>query len=296
MLRALLLCALLALPAAAAPREDGMAPGEVPESLAVLSWGLAEIAVDLDLPLAGVADAEGYATWVGRPALPRGVVDLGLRAEPNLEALGELAPGLVLGSDEQADMEARLDAVAPTTVLDLFSAGHDNAAVARASYRRIAATFGKAALAERRLAEIEAALGAAGDRVRAAWGGQVPAVLPIRLLTPASLRIHGPNSMAAAALEAMGLAPAAGGPPTEWGFTLAPVDRLAEYPDAAIVHIDPFAEKAALFGSPLWRAIPAVAAGRFAVAEPAWTFGGVVSLEVLGARLAEALVAMGERR
>ena len=71
---------------------------------------------------------------------------------------------------------------------------------------------------------------------------------------------------------------------------LAPIEVLAEYEDAAIVHIDPFPEKEALFASPLWQAIPAVSEGRFAVAAPAWTFGNVVSLQVLAERMADALV------
>ncbi len=289
MFRILILAALAALPAAADPPPGD---GDPPADVAVLSWGLAEIAVDLDLPLTGVADPQGYATWVGAPALPAGVTDLGLRAEPNLEALSRLSPDLILGADQQADMARRLSTIAPTRILDQFSAAHDNAATARATYREIARLFGKADLAEDRLARIDAAMDAAGNRVRAAWGGAVPPVLPVRILSTTSVRIHGPNSLATAALRGMGLTPAAGGPATDWGFTLAPVAALAEYPDAAIVHFDPFEASGDLYGSPLWAAIPAVAAGRFATAEPAWTFGSVVSLETLALRLADALVAM----
>ena len=296
MIRALILALALATPAAAF--ELGGESGKIafddpPESIAVLSWGQAEMALDLGLPVTGVADASGYRTWVGAPPLPQEVRDVGLRIEPNLEALSGLAPDLILGTDQQIDMAARLGAIAPTVIGDQFSAGHDNAEAARRTYRRLAAAFGKSELAERRLSEIDTAMAAAGDRVRAAWGGKVPPVLPVRLLTSTTVRIHGTNSMATAALRGMGLAPAAEGPATDWGFTLAPVEALADYPDAAIVHFDPFGGKEALFASPLWQAIPAVAAGRFAVADPAWTFGGVVSLGVLADRLADALVTMG---
>ncbi len=283
------LAGLAAPPAAAAPPGDGTRP---PASLAALSWGLAEIAVDLDLPLTGVADPGGYADWVGTPPLPPEVVDLGLRNEPNLEAISGLAPALIVGSDQQAGLADRLSAIAPTWIVDEFSAGGDNAAAARATYLRLARAFGRSDRARAGLARIDAAMARAGARVRAAWGAEVPPVLPVRLLTPTTVRIHGTNSMAAAALDGMGLTAAAAGPPTEWGFTLAGIEALAEYPDAAIVHIDPFPEKEALFSTPLWQAIPAVAAGRFAVADPAWTFGGVVSLETLATRFADALVAM----
>lgn len=297
MLRSLILALALATPASAFElngEAGGLVLDDQPDSLAVLSWGLAELAVDLDLSLAGVADVEGYRTWVAAPPLPPDVRDLGLRAEPNLEALSALAPDLILGSDQHVDMAARLGRIAPTFVEEHFSAGHDNAEAARRTYLRLAAAFGKRDLAERRLQEIDAAMAAAGDRVRAAWSGEVPPVLPVRLQTPTIVRIHGANSMVTAALRGMGLTPAAEGSATDWGFTQAPVETLAEYPDAAIVHFDPFGGKETLFASPLWQAIPSVAAGRFAVAEPAWTFGGVVSLETLAERLAEALVTMGQ--
>jgi iron complex transport system substrate-binding protein len=266
-----------------------------PDSVAALSWGLAEIAIDLGLPLTGIADVAGYHTWVATPELPEGVRDLGLRTEPNLEAISKLDPDLLIASDQQIDMALRLHEIAPTWLIDQFSADHDNAEVAWDTYHRIAAAFGKADLAARRQAEIEAVMKAAGDRVRAAWGGDVPPVLPVRLLTPTSVRIHGPNSMAEAALRGMGLVPAARGTPTGWGFTLAAIEELAAYPDAAIIHIDPFEEKEKLFASPLWQALPAVAADRFATARSAWTFGSVFSLGVLAERFADALVKMVEK-
>ena len=297
MLRALLFALIVATPAGAFQLDGeggGVTLEETPGSVAALTWGLAEAAVDLGLPLTGVADIEGYRTWVGAPVLPDGLTDLGLRQEPNLEALSTLSPDLILGAGQQAGLARQLGTLAPTVITDEFSADHDNAEAARATYLRLAGAFEKTDLAERRLAEIDARMVEAGDRVRAAWNGNVPPVLPVRLLTRTAVRIHGPNSTAEAALKGMGLTPAASGGPTEWGFVLAPVEELADYPDAAIVHFDPFADKDTLFASPLWQAIPAVAAGRFAVAPTAWTFGGVVSLGVLSDHIAEALVRMAE--
>lgn len=299
MLRFLAIACIFALPAHAFELRGGERPirlTHAPESIAALSWNLAEVAVDLDLPLIGITDIDGYRTWVKTPTLPGGVRDLGLRNEPNLEAISSLEPDLILASDQQVDMEMRLGRIAPTWIGDQFSADHDNAAVARATYRDIAAAFGKTDLAERRLANLDGTMKSAGDRVRKAWGGAVPPVLPVRLLTPTSLRIHGPNSMAEAALHGMGLTPAAHGKQTEWGFTLVSIDELATYPDAAVVHIDPFADGEQLFNSPLWKAIPAVAAGRFATAEPVWTFGSVVSLGLLSQHLAKALIEMAAQQ
>lgn len=295
MFRTLILACSLALPAYAFELSGDTGTLELsdpPASIAALSWGVAEIAADLDLPLTGVADVEGYRTWVGAPPLPDGVRDLGLRNEPNLEALSELGPDLILASDEQITLADRLGEIAPTWVVDQFSSDHDNAEAARDTYRKIAAAFGKTDFADGRLNQIDAAMAKAGDRVRAHWEGEVPPVLPVRVQTPTTVRIHGPNSMADAAIRGMGLTPAGEGDATDWGFALAPIEKLADYPDAAVVHIDPFPDKDALFGSTLWQALPPVSNGRFAVAEPAWTFGSVVSLEILADRFADALIAM----
>jgi iron complex transport system substrate-binding protein len=37
-----------------------------------------------------------YRAWVGEPQLPAGVIDIGLRAQPNRELLAELKPDLIL--------------------------------------------------------------------------------------------------------------------------------------------------------------------------------------------------------
>ena len=261
----------------------------------MLSWGLAELLTEIDIPMVGVAEADAYQTWVVNPALPDGIQNLGMRNEPNLELLAALEPDLILATDLQAQLMPQLARIAPTAFFEAFTHTHDNAAASRADLLTLARAFSKGAQAEKRLGELDAQLAAAGDRVRAAFFGDVPPVLPIRLLTPTSLRLHGTNSMMMAALEAMGLTHADPGPNSNWGFRQLRVSDLAQYEQALIVHVDLFPQHDELFSSPLWQAMPFVQSDRFATADPAWTFGGVFSLGYLGDTLADALVRLGSQ-
>lgn len=260
-----------------------------PERVVALSWAMAEMLLGLEVTPVGVAETDGYATWVAAPPLPDGVADMGLRSEPNLEAIADAAPDLILASDQQ---QAGLDAlgqIAPVMWFESFDAAQDNPAKARETFLTLGRLLDREAAARETLKEIDARTAAAGARVHAHFGGEVPPVVPVRLLTPAAVRVHGANSMATAALEGMGLTHADAGAPTDWGFTQRRVEDLSEYEDAIVLHIDPFPAGEELYDTPLWRFMPFVQADRFAVAEPVWTFGGALSVARLAEAFADAL-------
>ncbi|WP_306132176.1 ABC transporter substrate-binding protein [Roseivivax marinus] len=284
------LAAILSLSLCLAP--PLAAQDDPPSRVAALSWGLAESLVALGVDPAAVADVEGYRTWVGAPALPEGTRDVGLRTEPNLEALAEAAPDLILVSDQQADMEPALRGIAEVWHIEGFDAGQDNAEAARAALRDLGARLGRGAQARDVLAEVDARVAAAGARVRDHFDGAPPPVLPIRLLTPTTVRVHSANGMALAALEGMGLSHPDPGTPTEWGFVQRPVEDLAAFEEAAVVNFVPFPARDALFDTQLWSFMPFVRGGRFAEAGPVWTFGGPVSIATLAEAMADALLTL----
>jgi iron complex transport system substrate-binding protein len=263
---------------------------ETPTRIATLSWALTELLVELDGPLIAVADIEGYNTWVVKPALPDGLADTGLRTEPNLEFLAEQNPDLILISDEQISFVEQLERIAPVVHFELYDAEQNNAEASRAAFLEIAQLLGEIGAATTKLAALDAGMLAAGERVKAHFGDAAPQVLPIRLLTETSLRLHGTNSMAMAALSGMGLEHAQPGNTTSWGFVQRRVKDLAEFESTAVVHIDPFAGADELYSSATWKFMPFVQADRYAIAEPSWTFGGVFSTGYLADAFADALI------
>lgn len=276
---------ILLLPVTAAKAQE-----TTPIRIATLSWALCELVLELDMHPVGVADVAGYRQWVQRPVLPDGIADLGLRQEPNIERLATLAPDLILASDQQADLVPVLERIAPVLLVEGFDAAQDNAKVSRATYLGLAHRTGREALARDRLSALDARIAAAGARVRDHFGGSVPPILPIRLLTPETLRLHGANSMALAALEGMGLEHADPGLPTDWGFVQKRIEDLAGYDQAVVLQIGPFEEMGTLSPKPIWQFMPFVRAGLYAETRQVWTFGGVFSLGYLAEVFSDALL------
>ncbi|MEM7257831.1 MAG: ABC transporter substrate-binding protein, partial [Pseudomonadota bacterium] len=103
---------------------------KTPERAVALSWSLIEQLIEISVPPVGVADVQGYTDWVAHPALPKNVVDVGTRSEPNVEVIAELVPDVILISDDQLDFADVLERVAPVIHFDSFNESHDNAAFA----------------------------------------------------------------------------------------------------------------------------------------------------------------------
>ena len=76
----------------------------VPQRVVALQWDILENLVGLGIRPAGAADIASRAEWVREPALPDRIVDVGTRAEPNLERIAELKPDLILIGPTQEDL------------------------------------------------------------------------------------------------------------------------------------------------------------------------------------------------
>ncbi|MFD2740946.1 iron-siderophore ABC transporter substrate-binding protein [Sulfitobacter aestuarii] len=280
----LALAILLSLAAPLAAQE------KPPMRIVALNWALAESLLAIGVVPIGVADVMGYRTWVGRPELALDTPDVGLRTEPNLETIAALAPDLILASDQQRDLLPALGRIAEVWHVPGFSADQDNAATARAEFLALGTRLGRGAEARAALARSDARIEAAAARLHAHFGEPLPEVLPIRLLSPTTVRIHGANGMARAALAMMNLPHPDPGAPNRWGFRQRPVEDLARFDRAIVVNFTPFPARRALFGSALWSFMPFVQGGRFAETGPVWAFGGAVSLGYMAEAIAEGLL------
>lgn len=285
-MRAFLLLSICLLMTAAPSR----AAEQSPPRIVSLSWGLTELLIELGVPPIGVADVRGYEEWVGRPALPADAIDVGLRTEPNLERIAALSPDLILASDQQKDIVQMLERIAPVLHIDAFDAKQDNAATSRQSFLQIADHLGRREFALARLEQLAIDIRKAGKEVQDHFNGEVPPVLPIRLLTPTTLRVHGANSMAMATLLEMGIDHPMPGGPTDWGFVQRRVEELSLLNDAIVLQIGPFPQEEELRSTAMWRFMPFVRNERFAVTRRVWTFGGIFSLGYLAEAFAEALM------
>lgn len=267
----------------------------VPERVVALSWSLAEQVLELGITPVGIADVDGYTTWVVQPPIPEGVASLGLRQEPNLERIAELEPDVILVSDDQIGLVPQLERIAPVLHFDSFSAQHDNQERAREIFLELAELFGRQTLAHDKLAELDQRLGRLAEAIRHHFGATPPKVTIVRFLDTARLVIHGDNALPVAALEALGLENGYPLPATRWGITIKRVQDLGRVEDGHILYIEPFEQRDELFSSPLWNAMPFVRDGRVIALPSTWTYGGAMSVGYLADAIAEALLQLPPR-
>lgn len=287
----LLTTALLALLIATAPGlsvAEETVSGAVPSRIVAMEWGEVETLLALGVTPVGAADARGYREWVEAPELPEEVAEVGSRQEPNLEEIARLEPDLILSHAHLQPLEEKLAAIAPVEAVTLSGTGEDAYETAVAGTRRIAAITGKNDEAEALVKETEAAFEADARRIETAGLSGQP-VYFVRIIGPNALRVHGETSIANTVLDRLGLTNAFTGEVSEWGFATVEPSQLADNGEATILVAGPVSdeEMAAVFDTPLGKALPAARAGRVHRLPVVWTFGGLPSAK----RMADAITA-----
>lgn len=293
MRRFLLLLALLVSPALRAETVLTHEAGELrfdepPQRIVALNWAMAETLLGLGITPAAMAEPDGYRTWANYPPLPEGVADVGNRREPNLEAISEARPDLILVSGDLHAMLPAFQAIAPTAVYTLFKPEQDAAKRAAEVTRQLATGLGRPEAGEAMLNEVDQQLSTNAARLREAGLTDKP-VLLMSFLDERSLRVHAPNALLSSALKDLGLNNAWQGDSNFWGFATINLTELGKYPDTHFLIIQPTPPglQQALDRNPVWRALKPVQAGRVTELPPVWTFGSVLTRARMGDVLTE---------
>ncbi|MFD0390896.1 ABC transporter substrate-binding protein [Tistrella bauzanensis] len=173
------------------------------------------------------------------PALPAGVVDVGLRLEPNLEVMQQLAPDLIVIAPGLETVRARLEQVAPTVSLTIYGTGQEAFPAAVAETRRLGTLVGCSTEAEDYLARAARQIDRARDRLRGYDGRPVHVV---NFLDDRHVRVFGTTSLWQHALGRLGLRNAWTGDSGPWGSVTVGIERLLSDPEARLVHVAPAPE------------------------------------------------------
>ncbi len=261
--RTVLAAALLARPALAAP----------PRRLAVIDWGLVELVLSLGITPVAAGELQSYRTWVNDPPMPAGVLDFGLRGDPNMELLWRAAPDLILTTPQFASFQPRFERLAPVASFATYVPGGNPLDLCFANAAALGRLLGReaeaAALRDRAAAELDAQarrLAPIGDRP----------LLMANFIDARHLRVHGGNSLFGTTIARLGLRNAWTEPTNFWGFGTVTLERLAD-PAARLVIAGPVspAVMEGLVRNPVWQALPAVRVGRVAILPPCWAFGSL---------------------
>lgn len=258
------------------------------DEVVALEWSEAEDLVTLGVMPVGVADVDGYRTWVGAAApLDEGVADVGIRTEPSVESIVELDPDVVVMEVRDTRLVRQLERYVPVITLT-GSNPDDNIAQMKANLEIIATATGTEDAAEevlagfdRKLAEGRQALrraGVAGERFAMADGWKQGSTVNIRMF--------GEGSLTSQIFEELGLQNGYTGEVNdkEWGLGQTDVEGLTQLGDVHFFYSasgeDVFA--GGLAGNAIWESLPFVERGKVhKLKDGTWTFGGPASGEFI---------------
>lgn len=253
--------------------------------LAVLDWAWAETVLALGVAPYAVAEAPLYNERVVSPALAASTVDLGLRSWPNMELLKSLHPGLIITQAGYGVPANRLETIAPTMALPLFTAEKTPLALAESGMTALAERLNRVAEGKAYLARFDATLAAMRKTLE---GDDGRPVLIVKFAGDRLVDIYGKGSLFDDVLQRLDLENAWQEAGNRWGFSTAGLDAIARHREARLVIIEP-GPPPDLAQSRLWNTLAPVRAGRVFSIAPTWVFGGLPSAMRFGCILTEAL-------
>lgn len=276
----------------------GFAQAEQPKTAryATLDWTVAETLLALGVEPVALGDVAGYKKWVEQPALPKQILDLGLRQQPNMEQIGRLyysgtTPLVFINTDFYAMASSALIPFARVEKVNFYQAGDAWQNVLTATHQ-IAASVGKPERAVQLLKNFSQTMATLAPQVQAF---RTRPLALVQFIDSRHLRIYGENSLLGAVLSQLGLVNAWQGEHNYWGFATIDISQLAHLPaHSLLVVIKPYPANLAqaLNHNSLWQYLDMQA--HTIVLPPIWTFGAIPSAQRFAQALVQALHNGGE--
>ncbi len=253
-----------------------------------LDWTIAETLIALDSPPVGLAEIPQYQRWAGVERLPSGVLDVGLRAQPNRELIAQQAPDHVLLSPLFMRLSDQLSTIAPITALATYQPGGPLWERLKRTTVTLAKLSGNQAAAATLIDGVETYLSQQKARLE-----PQPPLLIVQFIDARHLRVFGEHSLFQAVVERLGLTNVWQQPTNQWGFSTVALEELLSYSDAAIIIVEPLPSGMddGITSNALWQQLPAVKENRVVRVPAVWSFGGLPSAARFAELLSEALLA-----
>lgn len=252
-----------------------------------IDWGQAQTLTAMGVPPVAAGEIESYNTWVGTPKLPASTVDVGLRAQPNLELLAQLDPDLITITSMYAGLKPQLSRIAPVKVIDIYFKDSPVWKSTIQATRALGQAVGHPDAAKRLIRETRAKIAALAKQLPE----NVPPLLIVQFQDARHVRVYGQGSLIDATLERLGLDNAWHGSTTTWGAALVPLARLASIKHARMVVVEPIPVGVtdALEDSVVWQHLPAVNNHPVLRIPGVWSYGGLPSATRFAQLITDAL-------
>ncbi|MEM1435387.1 MAG: ABC transporter substrate-binding protein [Pseudomonadota bacterium] len=263
-----------------------------PARVVVTDWALLEQLLELGIEPVGAPELDAYRRLVRQPALPARIVDIGLRRSPTLETLRTLDADVILLGTGQKDLARPFSRITRVLYYQSFSDRYrGNGKKSRVRFLELADLFQRRALAQRKLATMDARIAELRAAIAARFGTTPPKVTPIRFSSEDRVLIYGTNSLPHYALEQLGLESDFPLPRSRWGEAELPLARLAEVDEGYLFYFEPADVFNTIAATPQWQTLPTVRTDRVRALPPTWTTGGAMSVLYLAEAMAAALLA-----
>ncbi|MGN8026597.1 ABC transporter substrate-binding protein [Microbacterium sp. 22242] len=268
------------------------------QRVAVLEWQQVEDALTLCVTPVAVADADGYRRWNRAEVLPKTVKSVGTRQEPNLDALFQAEPDLVIVEAQTRDdaIIGQLEKYGVPVLATIGADAKDPLKQLLATFDLIAQATGRTERANAVTAELKGHLAAAKQTLAAAKPANTDFVYFDGWVDggTVSLRPFGAGSLIGAIGAELGLTNVwKGETDAAYGLGHTDIEGMTTVGSATLLHTgtdDPGSGSflTAAAKNPAWASIPAVEEKRIhAFPAGIWTFGGPRSAE----KIADAYVA-----
>lgn len=261
-----------------------------------LEWVYAEDLLALGIQPVGVADIQGYQTFVDvEPRLAKNVVDVGTRQEPSLEAIAQLEPDLIIGTNLRHEaIYDSLSAIASTLLFNPYPESNSLTQLdeMQQTFRAIAERVNRQEAAETVLRQMQDTFKAASDRIRATQQNNSFILGQFNEATP-QIRLFTDDAMAVQVLNKIGLENIWKGQFDRFGFNTVGIEAFPKIEQANFLYIAPdnnthFKQ---LQNHPVWKGLKFVQENRFySIGADTWVFGGPKSAQVLVEKVTTALI------
>lgn len=250
-----------------------------------IDWGQAQTLTAMGVTPVAVGQVTSYNTWVGAPKLPPSVQDIGLRAQPNLELLAQIAPDVITITPMYVGLKPLLARIAPVKIIGIYGDGRPVWRATIEATRALGRAVDRPVAAEQLIDRTKTQIATLAQRLP----DDVPPVLVIQFQDARHVRVYAKGSLIDATLTRLGLDNAWHGPSTVWGAALVPLARLARLDNARLIIVKPLpvGVEQALRDNMIWQRLPIVRKQPVVRIPGVWSYGGLPS----ATRFAQLLVA-----
>ncbi|WP_280776379.1 ABC transporter substrate-binding protein [Rhizobium sp. SG_E_25_P2] len=245
--------------------------------IATLDYAVAATLIETGGALAAVAEAADWDKWMGAPALPAGVVNLGSAWEVNFELLAALKPDLIITTPYLDALLPKLKDIAPCLRISVFDgSGEPVLPKAIAETRRMGDYLGASAAISAYLDRSDQLFADCRSRL-----ARLPErdLLLFYLIDDRHAYVYGAPGLYQGALDRLGVKNAWTSPCNYWGFAMTGLEGLGaaagDSTHAILFEPTPRDVMAKIGQSPIWQALPFNRTGRLSILPPALAYGMV---------------------